>query len=325
MVSAALTLSLPILAVVFVFLMRRHFLLPLYNLRDLMSALGRPDYSRVSTSDLDPLLRPVFENYNHMVERLAELERNHRDRQHSLEEEVRVATRALLKQQRELSQAERLAAVGELAAGVAHELRNPLAGIQMALSGIRQDAPDAESRARLDLVIAEIKRVTRLLNDTLNLSRRTPELPVELELVEVVNELATLLRYQLPEDVSLVPEIPRELTCRLPEDGLRQALLNLILNGAQAIGHRPGRIVVSVVHSHGRLKISVSDDGPGFPDELLEGGVRTFSTRRPGGTGLGLATVRRFARDLGGDLILHNVDSNGACATIDVPAKVVHA
>jgi signal transduction histidine kinase len=143
-------------------------------------------------------------------------------------------------------------------------------------------------------------------------------------LAELVKELTALLRYQLPEDIRLSQTIPGDLACRLPEGGLRQALLNLILNGAQAIGDEPGEIVVSAYHSQGRLKISVLDDGPGFPDSLLESGVRTFSTGRQGGTGLGLAAVRRFARDLGGDLVLDNVDSNGARATIDLPNMVVH-
>jgi len=320
-ISTGLMVTLPLLAVLLLYLLRRRFLLPLNNLGELMSVLGRPGYPMVATSGLDPLLQPVFDNYNHMADRLHDLEREHRQRQESLEEAVRAATGTLLQQQRGLSSAERLAAVGEVAAGVAHELRNPLAGIQMALSGIRKDVTDPEQGSRLDLAIGEVKRVGRSLNGLLDLARQPPEAPVPVRLADLAEELITLLRYQVPDRIRLKNGISRDLTCRLPEGGLRQALLNLVLNSTQAVGADRGEIEVRGSHGEGRLEVSVIDDGPGFPEELLENGVRPFTTWRESGTGLGLAMVRRFVKDLGGELVLERREPRGACVTMVLPCK----
>jgi signal transduction histidine kinase len=232
---------------------------------------------------------------------------------------VRTATRTLLEHQRELTNAERLAAVGEVAAGLAHELRNPMAGIQMALSNLRRDLTESEQVARLDLVIGELKRVTRLLNDLLDQSRQAPEPIVDLHLAEKIKALLDLVRYQVPEQIQLDQRIADDLCCRLPEGRLRQALLNLIVNAAQSIGTSSGTITVAATLSDRVLRIEVRDDGPGFPEPLLTTGVRAFATWRDGGTGLGLAMVRRLAFDLGGNLNLANQIPRGACVTVELP------
>ena len=322
--SAALTGGFPLVAMLLLFLLRRRILLPLDNLRALMGLLGRHEYRTAPTDDVDPLLVPVFENYNHMVTRLEELEHRHRERQHSLEASVRSATTALLQQQRELARTERLAAVGEVAAGVAHELRNPLTGIQMALRSLREDVTDAEQRERLDLVLSEIKRLARLLNQLLEQARTPPEPAVELEVDRVVRDLLGLTRYQVPENIILETGTLEAVPCRLPEAALRQAVLNLILNAAQALGAEGGTIEVSARREGDRLVLAVCDDGPGFPALLLEEGVRSFASWRDHGTGLGLAMVQRFARDRDGRLQLANRAPHGACATLDLPCGTHH-
>jgi signal transduction histidine kinase len=284
-----------------------------------MALLAQQDYSALPMGNVDPLLRPLFAHYNNMVMRLAELEREHQARQQSLENAVRAATRTLLEHQRDLANAERLAAVGEIAAGVAHELRNPLAGIQMSLSNLRRKLSDHEQIARLDMAINELRRVTRLLNDMLNQAYQTQEPVVDMALAENIEGLLDLVRYQVPKHIRLAPSIPLDLHCRLPEGRLRQALLNLIFNAAQSMGERPGTITVDAVHNDHTLYIKVCDEGPGFPQELLQNGVRAFATWRESGTGLGLAMVRRFARDLDGELQIENCTPQGACATLKLP------
>lgn len=325
LLSTALTLTLPFAGGLLLYALRRRFLMPLDKLRELMTLLGRREYRTVSTTELDPLLQPVFQNYNHMASRLLELEQQHLSRQQTLEDEVRTATGALLQQQRELARSERLAALGELAAGVAHELRNPLAGIQLALSAMSKELSDDEQSYRLDLAVEELKRVTRLLNQLLEAARPTPEPARPLLLANLVREFVSLARYQVPEQVELREEVPSGFVCRLPEGGLRQALWNLVLNSCEAIGDREGEITIDATREDGRLLLRVLDDGPGFPPELLETGVRTFATLHAGGSGLGLATVRRFAHDLGGELRLENVKPHGACVVLELPCKETHA
>lgn len=314
--ATGLGISVPLIAVMLIFFLRRRILLPLNNLGNLMKLLAERDYQSMPIKDVDQMLQPLFHNYNHMVNRLAELEREHYLRQQTLEEEVRSATKALMEQQKNLARAERLSAVGEVTAGLAHELRNPLAGMQITLENLQSDFSNTEQGTRLALIINELKRVTNLLNNALSYSRQTPEPMVMLNVRQVVTEFCALMRYQISDKVEIVNYVPEELQYCLPEGNFRQALLNLTLNASQAIGDRPGKIVIHGEKVQSYLVLSVCDTGPGFPEELVKGGVRSFASWREDGTGLGLAMVRRFARDLGGELHLSNPSNGGACATI---------
>jgi two-component system NtrC family sensor kinase len=311
----------PLLALLMVFALRNRILLPLRTLQSFMTLLGRQDYSLAPIGGVDPSVRPLFENYNQLVTRLDELRQEQQTRERSLEQEVRAATRALLEQQRGLARAERLAATGEIAAGVAHELRNPLAGIQMALQNLQKEIVVADQAERLDLVVSEIKRLIRLLNDLLSQARQPPEPCSHVDVGHVVRELLSLVRYQVPAHIRVEQRVSEGTHCELPEAGLRQALLNLILNAAQALGETSGTIVLSAERRDDVLTISVVDDGPGFPPPLLQGGARLFATWREQGTGLGIAMVQRFSRDLGGEVQLTNLQPTGASATLRLPCR----
>ena len=316
---ATLTLTL-ILLLTWLFL-RRRVLTPLHDLRHLLLNLAKEDFTPIATAHLDPLLLPVFNSYNVMVTHLSELEEAKRVHAQSLEAEVRSATRALLEQQRSLARAEKLAAVGELAAGLAHELRNPLAGIQMSCANLRREVADPGQGERLDLIGAELKRMTRLLNELLEQGKQPPPPSVDFNLAAQVKELLALTRYQIPGHIALAVDIPADLECHLPSCGLRQALLNLVLNAAQAMDEKAGAVRVRARREDGLIGVEVSDDGPGFDADMLRHGVRAFSTSRIRGTGLGLAMVQRFARDLGGRIELSNREAGGACVRMLLPCR----
>ncbi|BCX81664.1 two-component system, NtrC family, sensor kinase [Methylomarinovum caldicuralii] len=296
----------------------RWLLLPLRRMNLLLLQLADGRFEPIDNPDSSSPWRPVLDNYNRMVRRLAELERARRERTEQLESQVRRAASTLLAQNRDLARAERLAAVGEVAAGLAHELRNPLAGIRLALHNLRSDTDDPETWRRLDLVIAELERISRHLNQFLDQARHRPEPPRTFELAPVVQETLELLRYQLPPDIALQCHIPTGLQVQLPETGLRQVLINLVLNAAQALGTR-GCIRIEARIEPGRLLLTVSDDGPGFPPSLLAHGVRPFASSRDGGTGLGLLMVKRFVSALDGRLELANRPEGGARVTLEIP------
>jgi C4-dicarboxylate-specific signal transduction histidine kinase len=297
---------------------RQRIFRPINNLRYFLARLSNGDFTPVTTAGIDPLLAPLFENYNVMVNRLEQLEQANRTRTLLLEKEVRTATEALLKQQQSLARAERLAATGELSAILAHELRNPIAGIQLTMSNLRREIADPELGERIDLMSAELQRITRLLNGLLQQSSHVPECSRVIAVDTLLQELATLLRYQLPAHIKLEVSAPAGLTCRVPEDGLRQAVLNLVLNSVQAMQQTPGTVSIDASRDESLLIVRVTDEGPGFPDAVLHG-IRPFVTSRESGTGLGLAIVRRFAKDLAGELKLENRRPHGACVTLSVP------
>lgn len=321
-VAGAAFLLLAGLSAITLIRIRRRVLAPLDTLEQLLALLAKRDYSLAPTENVDPMIQPLTASYNHLVNRLLELEEENRRHRGSLEQEVRTVTEALLEQHRNLAAAERLAATGEVAARIAHELRNPLAGMQMALSNIRAECSDRNEVAqRLDLVIDELRRVTALLNGLLDQSRITPEAAVDLPVGQTAAELLAIVRYRIPKGIRLTRDIPEDLVCHLPKDRLRQVLLNLVLNSADAIGERPGEIAVRAALSDGTLELTVSDNGPGFPPELLREGIGPFRHGRPEGTGLGLSIVSRLVRNLDGRIELSNLEPHGACVRLTLPCR----
>lgn len=313
-------------ALLLLYLMRRRILTPLDRLGFLMTLLAKSDYNTAPLRSVDPLLRPLTQNYNAMVARLAELEAEHTKREKHLEGRVDMATQALLEQQRSLANTERLAALGEMMARIAHELRNPLAGVKLACANLgrelAQELPGSEYTVRVQTVAAEVDRIIDVLNAMLDQSRHRPEPVGEVDVSRALNDLMTLMRYQVPAQIALLPEVPDGLVCRVHDAMLRQALLNLILNAQQAIGDRAGSIRLSArMLDNGSLKLVVCDDGTGFPPDLLESGIRAFVSHRPDGTGLGLSMVQRFARARGGEVKLSNRAPHGACVTLELPCR----
>jgi signal transduction histidine kinase len=313
----------PTAAALLIYLLRRRIFAPLDHLGFMMTLLGRKHFAPAPVTTVDPLLRPLTENYNAMVVRLAELEQEHEEREQDLQGQVEDAARVLLEQQRSLADTERLATLGEMTARIAHELRNPLAGVKLACTNLRQEfsrkPQDREYQERIDLVAGEIDRIISLLNSMLDQARHRPEPARDIPVAETVRELLVLARYQVPARIRIEQRIPGDLICRLPEALFRQVLLNLVLNARQALGEREGVIRIEAQRVDARLNLSVRDDGPGFPDELLEYGIRAFATHRAEGTGLGLYMVQRFARRHGGDVALTNAAPHGACVTLDLP------
>ncbi len=292
---------------------------PLNDLRHLLERLTEENYTPITTAHLDPLLFPVFNSYNEMVLHLAELEEAQQRYALSLQHEVRLATQALLEQQYSLARAERLAAIGEVAAELAHEIRNPLAGIQMAFSNLKREIADESQGERIELIGNELKRLGRLLNDMLDQSRHSPELNTHFNITKLIQDLITLTRYQLPEKIELIIDSPHNLSVNLPESGIRQALLNLILNSADALSDNSGIIHIKTHADANNLCIEVIDNGPGFNQDMLNYGIRPFRTSHQDGTGLGLAMVQRFVKDIGGKIKLSNLHPKGACVSILIP------
>ncbi len=314
-------MGLALMTVVAAWFVPRRFLDPLSYLRSQFADLGAGRFEEVSLKGVDATLVPLFENYNSLVARLAELEGERKARADTLEAEVRAATRALLEQHQVLANAERLAAVGETAAGMAHELRNPLAGIMAALENLSRDVEDPDLSPRLNVLHRETERVVQLLNSYLAASRHAPEPPAVTNIGELVRDLLSLLRYQAPASVRLEAEVQDGLQCVLPSARIRQSLMNLVGNSIQALDSAAGTVTVAAERRDGILRMEVRDDGPGFPSDLLPTAGQRFRTGRVTGTGLGLATVQRTARDLGGNMTVSNLEPHGASVVLNLPCN----
>ena len=317
--SALFTFTMILLGAMFFLHFR--ILHPLNDLSKLLERLTEENFTPITTDHLDPLLLPVFNSYNVMVTHLAELEAAKRLYAQSLQHEVRLATQALLEQQYSLARAERLAAIGEVAAELAHEIRNPLAGIQMAFNNLRREIDDRHQCERMELISSELKRLAVLLNDMLNQSKHVPENATNFDMKSLIRDLVALTRYQIAESIQLDIDVPDRLPVHLPESGIRQVLLNLILNAADALEDGSGLIRISAHANPQGLRIDVADNGSGFSQDMLDYGIRPFRTSRQRGTGLGLAMVQRFVKNIGGIIRLGNQQPHGACVTLLLPKE----
>ncbi len=287
---------------------------PLRELRDSAEAVGRGDFSRrvpVRGRDECGELAVVF---NQMTENL---------QQSRTELEQTVQT--LKGTQAQLVQSEKLSAVGEFVAGVAHELNNPLAAV-MGFSEILKDADvDAKYRRYLEMIFKSAQRCQKIVRSLLSFARRhQPERkPVSVNtLVEAVLEM---LNYQLrTSNIEVITQFDSTLPVVLADDHqIQQVLLNVVNNARQAIeNHRPeGWIKIITEASDEKVRIIIHDNGPGIPEENMRRIFDPFfTTKEVGqGTGLGLSLCYGIIKEHGGTITPLNRHGEGATFIIEFP------
>jgi signal transduction histidine kinase len=224
----------------------------------------------------------------------------------------------MLELQQELIRSERLAAVGELAGGVAHEIRNPLAGIGGALSILaREVPPDDDTQEMMDEIQQQIRRMERLVEDLLAYAR-PGQLHAEWTHLQAILEQAATSTSQVrgAPEVNLVldfdPEVPEVYAD--PRE-LEHAFENLILNAFQAID-KDGEIRVRTSCERDWVHVAVSDDGVGMDEGVREKIFEPFFTTKARGTGLGLSFVRRAVENYGGRIEVRTAPGGGS--TFDI-------
>jgi len=230
----------------------------------------------------------------------------------------------LRKMEQSVRQAERLAVVGGLAAGVAHEIRNPLASISGSIELLHQmPQADEDSRALMNIVTREIDRLNRLLTDLLDYANPR-SLEIEpFDLVGLVRDTVGVFsqdRGLAGVAVELVAgdELgPVEMSGDASK--LRQVLWNLLRNGAEAASQGGGHVAVEVTAEPAEVVIRVRDDGPGIPAEHRQRVFEPFFTTKARGTGLGLATVHSLVSDHKGTIRLESPAHGGTCFEVRLP------
>jgi two-component system sensor histidine kinase HydH len=253
-----------------------------------------------------------------------------RDRQKEYENDLRGATRELNSLYQELQanfegmkRAERLYALGQLSAGLAHEIRNPLASIEGAALVVQRDS-DSEGRRRefLEIIQKECRRLNRLLSSFLDFAKpRQPQLrTVQVDgLLESVIVLASHAKHG--ESVCVQKQVrPGVSTVECDPEQLKQVLLNLTMNALQVTPER-GTILLTAVQSETHLVISVHDSGPGINSDDLERIFDPFFTTKESGTGLGLSIAHQIVAQHGGTLVVTRNSPEGATFQISLPLR----
>jgi two-component system, NtrC family, sensor kinase len=288
---------------------------PLRELRDSAEAVGRGDFSRRVTAHSRDEFGELAVAFNQMTENV----------QHS-RAELEKTVNTLKTTQAQLVQSEKLSAVGEFVAGVAHELNNPLAAV-MGFSEILRDAGvDSKYSRQLDLIYKAAQRCQKIVQSLLSFARRhQPERkPVSVnELVEAVLEIVA---YPLRTgNIEVVTVLDKNLPM-IMADGhqIQQVLLNIINNARQAIeAHQGGgKIRISSSATERNVRITIQDSGPGISSENLRRIFDPFfTTKEVGkGTGLGLSLCYGIIKEHGGNIYAESPPGEGAAFIIELPA-----
>ena len=244
----------------------------------------------------------------------------------------KLAEEQVLKQAAELQRAAQLSFVGELAAGLAHEIKNPLAGIQGAVDILirRRDKNDPEREA-LEGMRHEVQRIDNTVRTLLDKARPRLVSVKETSLTEVVWQAVNVARAQASgatgDKVTLEFDPPDDpITVRIDPAQIEDAVLNLIINAIEASGEE-GTVRIGVYRREQRPSgeaeavVEISDNGCGVSDENLTRIFNPFFTTRTGGTGLGLPAVRRIARAHGGGVEVNSTVGIGSTFTLHLPVS----
>jgi hypothetical protein len=280
---------------------------PLEELMDTIERVRRGDLSaRVAFARRDDDIGQLGRQFNEMIERLemnrAEIEELHR---------------------REMARAEHLASLGELAAGLAHEIRNPLAGIAGVVDVMGKELPaSSPSRAVMGDVQNEILHIQAILNDLLSYARPRPPAFHAADINLTLEQAVLLARQQvMTRPVQVLFDSNASLPMVVHDPTLiQQVVLNIVLNGIQAIA-KEGSVKVGVHREDGNVVIEISDTGKGISEESLPRIFKPFFTTRNEGTGLGLSLANGIVQAHGGRIEVKSAQGKGSQFKILLPIE----
>lgn len=215
---------------------------------------------------------------------------------------------------RQLERRNRLAALGEMAAGIAHEIRNPLGAIKLYASLLRTDVADRPlSKQTVDKVTVAVGRMESIVSQVLYFTREIRANPMQCDVAELIRESIDVAKARKPEAaVDFVTSGPDTISAVVDSNLLAQALLNLLINAADAC-ESSGRVSVSYARAgKHRVRITIEDSGPGLPPDVIDKVFHPFFTTKDHGTGLGLAIVHRVVEAHEGTIEARNREQGGA-------------
>jgi PAS domain S-box-containing protein len=212
-----------------------------------------------------------------------------------------------------------LARLGEMAAVVAHEVKNPLAGIRGSLQVIGGRMPaETRDRAVVRDIVDRLDSLNNIVDDLLVFARpREPKLAPVI-VADLLRNTAALLKKDPAHAATEVEIVDTRAVVRADPEQLQLVIVNLLLNAAQAT-HNQGRVRVDVLATGGVCRIAISDNGPGIPEEVRERIFEPFFTTKNRGTGLGLPTAKRVVERHGGDIDVRCPPGGGTVVTVSLP------
>ncbi|MEW5950465.1 MAG: ATP-binding protein [Elusimicrobiota bacterium] len=304
---------------------------PIQALREAAIKLGEGDFNylpdlSIPNDEIGELAHTFIEMSESLkvktaeiIEAKDELEKLNR----SLENRVEARTRELKSAQEELIKKERLAAMGQMASVVSHEIRNPLAVINNSIYFIKtktnaNPSPDPKVVKHISIIESEIRQANGIIDEILSFARSRELKPKVTSLHAYLEDL--LMSYPFPAHIELEKHLCSENPqVNIDQDEMNQVIRNLIKNGIEVMPEKGKIIIRTELTPEGAVRIDVEDTGPGIPKEVLEKLFTPFYTTKARGTGLGLAVVKKVIERHKGKVEISSVVGQGTCFKLHIP------
>lgn len=321
MVFILMAVGIPLITLVSYTLLTRVVIRPIDHLQEASHRVARGDYSAV----IPPRAEGAGDEIDQLVDAFNTMLGEVRDYRENLEQRVREATEKIRQTERRLVTAQRLAATGKLAAGIGHEINNPLGGmINIARRLTNQDFTDDKRREYLELVLDGLLRIEATVQKMVPLSIREVK-PQVVELGKVLRQARELVRYRTDqEDVDVSMQVQgAELSVFGDPNELHQVYLNLLINALDAMKRQdgPGKIVVRARRVGDWIETSVEDSGHGMTEDQIQQAFDLFYTTKDAGegSGLGLSIVHNVVDNHGGTVSIRSRVGKGTSVDIRLP------
>ena len=323
-----------VFGIILTFFIPRVITKPIFNLFKAAESVAEGDYSyRVdgvkSSGEIDTLVQA----FNHMIDNIEISNRELQKKNDEilkllettkrfndvLETEIEEATREIKEKHKALIKTEKLATIGELATGVAHEVRNPLSGIAIALELMQAETENEEHKQTISEILNEIVRLERIVKGLFQLGHPKSLQLIECEPNDIVERALSLVNMRAK---SKGVTIEKQLGCgnqfNVDHEQIEQVLLNLLINGIDATGSF-GTVKVETKNCNGTVEIAVSDTGCGFSENDIDKILQPFYSTKERGTGLGLAISNRIVEAHGGKMNISSKKGSGSRFVVEIP------
>ena len=310
-------------AVILAWLLSFYVANPIRALSEAAESLARGDFENalVESNRADEI-GMLYDAFGSMARQL-------QARQYSLEERVDLQQAELKKTELAAARSQQLAALGQLAAGVTHEIRTPVASLKLFLESVKEEIEiSPEYEEDFEVAMRQIKRIEATINRFLDFAKPQEPIFSSINIEELIEEALLVVRPKANQQETIVTV---QIENRLPEISgdrkqLGEALVNLMVNALEAMTHR-GKLTVSACLGQSGttdgpnecVLIKVSDTGPGIDETSLDKIFDPFFTTKASGTGLGLSIVQTIARGHGGEITLESAKGKGAAFSMSLP------
>lgn len=307
---------------------------PIFNLFKAAESVAEGDYSyRVDGVKSSGEINTLVQAFNHMIDNI---EINNRELQKKndeilkllettkrfnelLETEIEAATREIKENHKALIKTEKLATIGELATGVAHEVRNPLSGIAIALELMQAETENEEHEQTISEILNEIVRLERIVKGLFQLGHPKSLQLIECEPNDIVERALSLVHMRAKsKGVTIETQLGCGNQFNVDHEQIEQVVLNLLINGIDATGSF-GTVKVETKNCNGTVEIAVSDTGCGFSENDIDKILQPFYSTKEKGTGLGLAISNRIVEAHKGKMHISSTKGSGSSFIIEIP------